>query len=385
MLCGKASVSEAVRSSGPKPPHLLQFSSDSRPLVTWNLTRRCNLRCMHCYIDAAECVGEGELSTEEAKAVLDDLARMGVPVVLFSGGEPLLRKDIFELGSYGVSRGLRVVLSTNGTLIDRECARVLKESGFSYAGVSIDGSPSVHDFFRRRKGAFEEGMRGIRNCLDVGLKAGVRLTLNRYNLSSLPEVLEIVEREGVPRFCLYHLVYAGRGRQMVEEDITSAERREVFQMLVEKALEWERRGVEVEILTTDNHADGALLLREVEKKEPGRVGEVLELAKMQGGCSAGTKMGNIDALGNVHPCQFWSHYTVGNVRERPFSEIWTDTSDRLMVRLKRKLEFIEGERCSRCQYRVICGGCRIRAEVCYGSVWADDPQCPLTDEEIDGA
>ena len=382
LLCGRATVSEALRTAGKAAPHLLQFSSDSRPVVTWNLTRRCNLRCLHCYIDAEDKSYKGELSNKEAKTVLDDLADMGVPVVLFSGGEPLLRNDIFDLAGYGVRKGLRVVFSTNGTLITPDNAKRLRDAGVSYAGVSIDGSPEVHDSLRKKDGAFEEAIAGIRNALKADVKAGVRLTLNRHNIQSLTEVLNIIESEGVPRFCMYHLVYAGRGRALVTQDVTREERREVFAMLAEKALDWERRGIATEILTTDNHADGALVYQEVLKRDPVRADEVLELARRHGGCSAGTRMANIDASGNVHPCQFWSHHSLGNVRERPFSRIWNDNPDELLRRLRRKLDYLVGPRCSRCRYKEICGGCRIRAEVVSGSAWGDDPQCHLTDEEI---
>jgi radical SAM protein with 4Fe4S-binding SPASM domain len=369
------------RDSAKLPPHMLQFSADNRPLVVWNTTNRCNLKCRHCYLDADEEAYANELTTEEAKRFIEDIAEMKAPVLLFSGGEPLVRPDLFELAAYAKDLGLRPVLSTNGTLITPEMARKLKEAGFQYVGVSMDGAEDIHDEFRGLKGAFAQTLQGIRNAQAEGLKTGMRFTVNRLNYKDLPEVLEIAAREGIPRFCMYHLVYAGRGKDMVELDVTPEESREIIEMLIEKTLDFNRRGIDMEILTTDNHADGIYILRHIAKNQPERVDEIRELLKMHGGCSAGQKMANVNHLGNVHACQFWSHRPLGNIRERKFSEIWTDQHDAFLCDLRRKSEKVEGK-CGKCQYREFCGGCRIRAEVVYGNTWGADPACYLTDEEV---
>jgi radical SAM protein with 4Fe4S-binding SPASM domain len=293
-----------------------------------------------------------------------------------------MRPDIFELGRHAVERGLRAVLSSNGTLITAEVAGRIAETGFSYVGVSIDGTAATHDELRRKDGALEAALAGIRNCIDAGVKAGIRFTLNRRNAADLDAVLDLVERHGVPRFCMYHLVYAGRGRQMVREDLEPGETRRVVEHLLDRTREWHGRGVATEVLTTDNHADGALIEQRVAAEQPERLEEVRELWRRHGGCSAGTKMANVDARGDVHPCQFWSHVTLGNVRERPLSAIWADESHPLLARLRRKADFLTGPRCGRCRYKAVCGGCRIRAEVTTGDVWGDDPACFLTEEEI---
>ena len=382
LLCGTATIADLMRQGADQEAHLLQFSTANRPIVVWNTTLRCNLACAHCYIDATDRSARDELTTDEAKVFIDDVAAMEAPVLLFSGGEPLMRPDLMELGRYAKAAGLRVVISSNGTLITPELAAEIAEVGFAYVGVSIDGTRETHDEFRRKEGAFDAAITGIRNCLAAGVKAGVRLTLNRRNADDLDFVLDIVEREGIPRFCMYHLVYAGRGKEIVGEDLAPAETRRVIEHLLDRTKDWHERGIETEILTTDNHADGVLILDRVAKAQPERLEEVRELIGRHGGCSAGTKMANVDARGNVHPCQFWSHVTLGNVRERPLSEIWADESHPLLAKLRHLPDHLSGPRCGRCQFKAFCGGCRIRAEVVNDDTWGDDPACFLSDEEI---
>lgn len=382
LLCGTATVSEVIKhqTAGEMPARLLQFSDSNRPLVVWNTTNRCNLRCQHCYIDAEDRSYKDELTTEQAVTFIEDLSRMQVPVLLFSGGEPLLRKEIFELGALASSKGLRPVISSNGTLIDMAAARKIKEAGFQYVGISLDGLPETHDRFRCKEGAFADALKGIHACLEGGVKTGVRFTVNKSNQADLPGLLDIVEKEGIPRFCMYHLVYAGRGKEMAALDTDRDEKRAILDMVAEKTIELNQRGVEVEILTTDNHADGIYLLNRIKKMDPERSDEVVRLLEMHGGCSAGTKFANVDPRGNVHPCQFWQDYTVGNVKERPFSEIWTG-DDPLMVMLREKSRHLKG-RCGECRFKTLCGGCRIRAREVHGDLWQEDPACYLNDEEI---
>src|SRR5665647_235216 len=381
LLCGTATVSDVIKHSGTGdiPPELLQFSDLNRPLVVWNTTRRCNLHCKHCYIEAEDHDYSNELSTAEAENMIEDLAQMKVPVLLFSGGEPLIRKDIFHLGAMAAERGLRPVISSNGTLIDESVARKIKQAGFQYVGISIDGAPATHDEFRNKAGAFELAIKGIRACQSQGIKTGIRFTVNRYNQADLPRIFEIIEEEKIPRFCMYHLVYAGRGQEMIDMDTNWDEKRAILDMVSKKTLDLHRHGVEVEILTTDNHADGIYLYNSIKDNDPNRADEVIHLLQMHGGCSAGTKFANVDAQGNVHPCQFWQDYSVGNVREQPFSQIWK-SDDELMVKLRVKEQHVKGK-CGDCDYKTLCGGCRIRARAVYNDLWAEDPACYLNAAE----
>lgn len=381
LLCGGATVSDIVKYGGHSrhlPPHMLQFSSDATPIVVWNMTNRCNLSCRHCYINAQDKEYQGELSTLEAKSFIDDLASMHVPVLLFSGGEPLVRQDLFELGAYALTKKVRPVISTNGTLITPEIAKRIQQTGFQYVGVSLDGDERVHDEFRGKKGAFEEALTGIRNSIAAGNKTGIRFTINRLNAHTLPGILDLVEAEKIPRFCMYHLVYAGRGKEMADLDLKPEEKRQTIELLMHRTEDFHRRGVEVEILTTDNHADGAYILQYLEQNQPEKLEEVKKLLAMHGGCSAGAKMANVGPTGEVHACQFWGHRSLGNVRQTPLSQIWSGENDAFLQKLRSKTEHVGG-RCGECRYKTFCGGCRIRAEAYHGDLWGEDPACYLDD------
>jgi radical SAM protein with 4Fe4S-binding SPASM domain len=287
-----------------------------------------------------------------------------------------VRPDLFELGAYALARGIRPVISTNGTLITPAIAQKIKETSFQYVGVSLDGKEEVHDAFRGRKGAFQEALQGIRNSLAAGNKTGIRFTVNKLNYRTLPDILDIVEREKIPQFCMYHLVYAGRGKEMADLDTTAEQKRATIELLIERTLDFHQRGIEVEILTTDNYADGIYILQYFERTQPERVPEIRQLLSMHGGCSAGQKMANVDPLGNVHACQFWGHKTLGNVREKPFSAIWLETQDEFLLKLRDKPGHVQGK-CGECGYKQFSGGCRIRAEATSGNIWGEDPACYL--------
>jgi 12,18-didecarboxysiroheme deacetylase len=385
LLCGTVTPSDALRygrQSGRSPSHLLQFTQDKKPIVVWNSTKACNLRCRHCYYTANMQPDPDEMTTAEARIMIDDLAAFGAPVLLFSGGEPFLRDDLYELGAYAASRGLRTVISTNGTLIDRQAASRVKEAGFSYVGISLDGIGATNDQFRGRSGAFDAALAGIRHCTEAGVRTGLRLTLNRHNYEDLDAILDLLEEEHIPRACFYHLVYAGRGARIQSDDLSLAETRGAVDLIMDRAEDFARRDVALEILTVDNHTDGPYLLRRVQEQQPERADEVLKLLRWNGGNSTGIGIGDVDHLGNVHADQFWQHYSFGNVRQRPFSQIWTDTSDPLMAGLKDRKPLLKG-RCARCRYLDICNGnFRVRAEAVHGDVWAPDPACYLDDEEI---
>ncbi len=388
LYCGTVEPSDALRygrDSKRLPSHLLQFSKDKKPVVVWNMTRRCNLKCVHCYAQAKDVEFKDELSTEEGKALIDDLAAFGSPVMLFSGGEPTMRKDLPELAAYAREKGMRAVISTNGTLIDKSLAKKLKEVGLSYVGISFDGVRETNDKFRGVKGAFDAALEGLHNCQAEGIKVGLRFTINKQNVRDIPAIFDLLEEENIPRVCFYHLVYAGRGSKMVDEDLSLEESRKAVDLIMERTKALHEKGFPAEVLTVDNHCDGPYLYLKLLKENPERAAEVFELLSMNQGNSSGIGFGCVSWDGAVHADQFWRHYSFGNVRERPFSEIWTDLSDKLMAGLKNRKPLIKenGDRCAHCKWFDVCNGnFRVRAEAVYGNVWADDPACYLTKEEI---
>ena len=385
LYCGTIEPSDVLRygsTSKKLPSHLLQFSADKKPVVVWNCTRRCNLHCVHCYSQSADRAYSGQMTTEQGLALLEDLAEFGVPVVLFSGGEPLLRADLFDLAERAVKLGLRAVISTNGTLIDRRTAERLREIGLSYVGVSLDGMQVTNDKFRGVKGAFTKALTGIRNCLKAGVKVGLRFTINKRNVADVADIFSLLTNENVPRACFYHLVYSGRGSALMDEDLDHEQTRQVVDLIIDHTAELHNRGIAKEVLTVDNHTDGPYLYLRMLRENNPRAGQVLELLRMNGGNSSGRGIGCVSWDGSVHADQFWRHVSFGNVTQRKFSEIWTDLSHPLMAKLKDKRPHLKG-RCALCKFLDVCGGnFRVRAEAATGDLWAPDPACYLTDAEI---
>jgi putative heme d1 biosynthesis radical SAM protein NirJ1 len=352
------------------------------PVVVWNITRLCNLRCRHCYAGAGQRPDGEELTTTEAKKLIADLAVFKVPVLLLSGGEPLMRQDIFELASIAVDKGIRITLSSNGTLITRQVAQKIKAAGVSYVGVSLDGLGEVNDFFRGVPGAFGQALAGIRECLAVGQKVGLRFTLNRYNIGELENIFNLVETENIPRVCFYHLVYTGRGAKLVNDDLTHEQSRAALDLIIEKTLDFQRRGLEKEILTVDNHADGIYLYLKLKEKEPAKAREAYALLAHNGGNRSGIAIGAIDWDGLVRADQFTRTFSFGNVKERSFGDIWGDESHPVLKALRNRRAHLKG-RCANCGWLNLCNGnLRARAEAFYGDFWASDPACYLREEEI---
>ncbi len=385
LYCGQVEPSDALRygrHSGQLPSHLLQFSADKKPVVVWNMTRRCNLKCVHCYAQAEGERGSDPISTEQAKVMIDDLAAFGAPVMLFSGGEPLVRRDLPELASYATSKGMRAVISTNGTLINRDMAKRLKEVGLSYVGISLDGGEEIHDQFRGVSGSYRRALEGLEYCKEEGIKVGLRFTINKRNAVEIPKIFDILRERDIPRVCFYHLVYSGRGTELMKEDLDHDETRAVVDLIMDKTRECFEQGMPKEVLTVDNHADGPYLWMRMQKEDPKRAEEVFELLQFNEGNSSGRGIGCISWDGKVHADQFWRDHVFGNVLERPFSEIWTDPNIELLHKMKDKRPHVKG-RCAKCRFLNICGGnFRARAEAVYGDEWAQDPACYLTDEEI---
>ena len=385
LYCGAVEAADVLRygeESVRLPSHLLQFSKDKRPVIVWNVTRRCNLKCLHCYSGSKNIPYRNELTTEEGRALIRDVADFGSPVILLSGGEPMMRKDLPELTQYAVDLGMRVVISTNGTLITEKAAEVYRKIGLSYIGVSLDGMRETHDRFRGKKGAFDRTLNGIRIGRDAGIKMGIRFTMNRTNAADIPAVFDLIEEEDIPRACFYHLVYTGRGAALKKEDLSHEETRRVLDIIMDRTRELFDRGKPKEILTVDNHADGPYIYLRLLREDPARAAEVLKLLRMNRGNNSGIGIGCVSWDGEVYADQFWRTVSFGNIRKRPFGEIWLDTSNELMAKLKDKKNFVTG-RCSNCRWLDVCAGnFRARAESAEGDLWASDPACYLTDEEV---
>ncbi|KNY28060.1 putative heme d1 biosynthesis radical SAM protein NirJ1 [Pseudobacteroides cellulosolvens] len=379
LLCGTENYGDKLRYVPGAGKQKHGVSNGYGPVVAWNCTRTCNLKCMHCYSQSENKKYDGELTTDEAKKLIDDLSDFKVPVILISGGEPLVREDLLEIIRYTNTRSIRCTISTNGTLIDREHAKKFKQLGVGYIGISLDGIGRSHDAFRGVSGSFDNALKGIRNCIEAEQKVGLRFTISKYNYKYLDDIFYLIKEEKIPRVCFYHLVYSGRGTDMVNDDITHDETRSALDLIMNKAIEL---GSSTEILTVDNHSDAVYLYLQSLKKYPLLSDKILSQLKMNGGNRSGIAFGNIDSEGYVHPDQFTQQHILGNVKERTFSEIWKDESNDLMSGLKERKPLLKG-RCSLCKWIDICNGnFRARAEAVTGDFWASDPACYLNDEEI---
>ena len=352
------------------------------PVVIWNLIRRCNLLCKHCYSISGDADFPGELSTQEVFNVMGDLKRFRVPVLILSGGEPLLRPDIFEISHRAKAMGFYTGLSSNGTLVSEDNIKNIAAVHYDYVGISLDGIGATHDAFRRRAGSFDAALNGLRMCRDNGIKTGMRFTMTADNAEEFPKLLDLMEREAIDKFYLSHLVYAGRGNKNRGDDARRSFTRQTMDVLFDRAWVAAQKGDVKEFVTGNNDADGAYLLLWVRERFPEKENHIRGKLAQWGGNASGVNIANIDNLGNVHPDTMWWHYNLGNVRQRPFSEIWCDTSDPIMAGLKRRPRNIEG-RCGKCSFFDTCGGnTRVRALQLTGNPWAEDPACYLTDAEI---
>ena len=366
----------------PAPATLPPARTPPGPVVIWNLIRRCNLTCKHCYSISADIDFPGELSTAEIRSVMDDLQGFGVPVLILSGGEPLLRPDIFEISARAKEMGFYVGLSTNGTLIDAGNIEQIAAIGYDYVGISLDGMRETHDRFRQKAGAFDASLNAIRLCRDAGIKVGMRFTPTRDTAQELPAILRLMDEEAVDKLYVSHLNYGGRGNRHRNSDVIHTTTRRVMDLLFDTCWADAQAGGKREFVTGNNDADGVYLLKWVERHMPDRYGEMHERLVRWGGNASGVNIANIDNLGNVHPDTFWWNYNLGNVRERPFSEIWNDVSDPLMAGLKSRPRPLRG-RCGVCGHQAICGGnTRVRAFQMTGDPWWEDPACYLDDAEL---
>ncbi len=352
------------------------------PVVIWNLIRRCNLTCKHCYSVSADRDFPNELDLPQIHRVMDDLQAYGVPVLILSGGEPLMHPHILEVSRRAKAMGFYVGLSSNGTRIGPDNIADIAAVGYDYVGISIDGMGETHDRFRRMDGAFDLAQRGVRLCREAGIKVGLRFTLTEDNARDLPALLSLMRDEQVDKFYLSHLNYAGRGNRNRRADAAHAVTRQAMDLLFEACWADVTAGVARDYVTGNNDADGVYLLHWAARRHPERVANLRAHLARWGGNQSGRWIANIDNEGRVHPDTFWWHHTLGNVKERPFSAIWEDRSDPVLDGLKRAPRPLQG-RCGACRYLDVCGGnTRVRAYQTTGNLWAEDPGCYLDDVEI---
>ena len=388
---GAAQPADGLRyGTGHKAMH---SATTRKPITVWNITRTCNLRCVHCYSDSQAMGYPGELTWEQMESVVSDLAAYQVPSLLLSGGEPLVHPRFFDLVEKASSSGLKLTISTNGTLITPEKAALLKKANVAYVGISLDGIGKIHDEFRRKEGAFDAAVRGFRACHEVGQKTGLRLTLTRHNVENIERILDFIEEEQIQRVCFYHLVPAGRGASL--QVLTPDESRHALDTLIARVEAWGRQGVNRELLTVAQPADGAYLLLRMQRESHPNFVEARRLLSWNGGGanSSGRGIANIDTQGNVHPDQFWQDITLGNVKLQPFSQIWDGqnaaSADTLgdirsigtLTQEERQARMVGP--CANCRWFKICGG-GFRTRAAYGNggtLWGSDPGCYLNDQE----
>ena len=383
LLCGVPRSAGAIHGEWMGAPAV---TSERKPAVVWNITRRCNLRCAHCYTDSSAKHYSGELTLEQMVDVVDDLSDCRVPSVLLTGGDPMFHPHFYDVAGYAVARGLRVTVSTNGTRIDSHAATRLKDLGIAYVGISLDGLGEAHDRFRGRPGAFKRAVDAFRHCRGAGQKAVLRLKLTRPTAGQLPEILRFIEEEEIPRVCFSHLVYSGRG--VDGSVLPAAETRRALRMLADAVLRWNREGRNTEVLTVDQPVDGVFFWLTMRRRDPKRMEEIWRVLKWQAGGrnTPGPGVSSIDSQGNVHPERFFPGNALGNVKDRPFSEIWKSSqNDPLLSGLRERPPLLKG-RCVECRFHDVCGGgLRVRSLQKFGDPWAEDPGCYLRDYEIAGS
>ena len=358
------------------------FTAGAPYQVVWDVTKACNLRCKHCYSSSGKR-GEDEMSTERAKMAIDILADAGVTILAFSGGEPLVRQDIFELAKYASSKGMYVAMATNATLITKEVAKKMKESGISFVQISLDGANAkVHDEFRGVKGAFEKTIEGIKNCVEQGFFVEVSTTATHFNYKQIPDIIELCEKLHVNWFMIFNFVPTGRGEFIFENDLTPEEREELLKMLWEKG-----KKSSVQILSTAPQFARIALQEEAGEEivmpthfyNPKLKGKLVSLAEFIGGCGAGRFYLAMEPNGDLQPCVFLP-IKIGNIFEDDFDALWRKNKVLEDLRNKDKIE-----KCKNCDYRYYCGGCRARSYAYFKNYLKPDPGCINNRKEYEEA
>ena len=338
-------------------------------LVSYSITSKCNLACRHCYSDSSEEAGSDDLSTEESLKVIDNVAGWGIGLLIFDGGEPLCREDFFEVAGYASGKGIRTVIGSNGTMIDRATARRLLTSGIQSVAISIDGANAeTHDWFRGRDGAFEEALRGASSCRAEGLGFQFNMVIRKQTLSQVPKMLRLAVESGAEAAEFFDLILAGRAKEECREQTLNAqERLEIMEWLAEAQVECP---IVIRVCACPMYP---LILKQRGIRSKHFAQELLaRIPYYRGGCAAGMPFGYlvIRANGEVSPCMLLQA-NLGNVKEKGIREIWQESP--VLAKLRSR-QLLKGE-CGRCEYKEACAGCRGRAYEERGDVLASDPGC----------
>jgi radical SAM protein with 4Fe4S-binding SPASM domain len=364
LYCGIENSSDGIR-----------YHSDSGkcPIIVYNCTNKCSQNCLHCYSKTG-LTGK-ELDTAQAKELLRQLAGIGCPVVLFSGGEPLARADLFEILDFSHKLGLRTVLSTNGCLVNSQTAKKLADIGVSYIGISIDGMEKTHDKFRGAKGSFAAAVNAVKFCKDANLKTGLRFTITNRNFNQIKDIFPLAAQLNVQRICFYHLISAGNAvrnnLKCSNEQINRA-----LNDILDCAKIYAQKGV-TEVLTVGNHADGPFILNRLKQENSPLYEKSFDLLQRFGGNKIGTKIFAIDPSGLVHPDQFWQNFSLGNVTEKSFKDILNNS-----LNIFKDKTLYAPTRCKKCRWLKICGTNARFSGDDLKSQWFLEPNCFLNDEEI---
>jgi radical SAM protein with 4Fe4S-binding SPASM domain len=373
LYCGIAGESDHLR---------YERGNNFGPIVVYNCTSRCNLKCRHCYNCSGSAAVDGELTTEQAKKFIADIKKVNAPVILFSGGEPLLREDLFELINTASSIGIRTVISTNGTLINKEIAKKIRAAGVSYAGISLDGIEPFHDEFRGMNGAFKKTLEGISCCINEGIKTGLRFTITKGNFSQIDAVFKIAADAGIKRICFYHLIRTGRAAESDNYTLTSGQTRDVMEQILAKTSEYVSKKLVDEVLSVGNHADGPFILLKLAKESEENFQKAKELLEINKGNRIGEKIACVRWDGTVHADQFWLNYCLGNVKDKSFDEIWLNSNDGVLQMLRNKDKYCD-KRCGLCKWFSLCkGNFRFLGNNSGSENWLNEPPCYLRDSEI---
>lgn len=348
-------------------PHAPAGGKHAPRLVFWELTAACNLKCVHCRAQPAERRSADELTSQEGRRLIDRIASFAKPILVLSGGEPLVRPDVFEVASYAASKGLRVALATNGTLVTPEAARRIKESGIQRASVSIDGATArQHDEFRRVPGAFDRAWQGIENIRAAGVPFQINTTVVRHNLSDIPDILRLAVERGAVALHLFLLVPTGCGKEIADEEMISPQE-------YERVLNWlYDRSKDSPIGLKATCAPHYFRVMRQRAKEEGTkiTAESHGFEAMTRGCLAGSAVCFVSHAGEVYPCGYMP-VSAGNVRSADFKDIWQSAE---VFNVLRDPNNLRGK-CGRCEYRRVCMGCRARAYACTGDYLSPEPDC----------